>query len=220
VCNPQVNGGEGEKMNTYIANTKYAVEELIELITMEESKLIEAGLQLGALQKQHEILYQDFLRKDFDPDDHFNEHQLMNAFNKQSEVNLRIESIMKRINDLKKVIDTHAFSYQVLAGAILQIAKQGISIVNNGLTACPDGRIIGNETLKNIIWQGRNQALHYEEGRFSPQVISCFNNLEHSFGSKFSLAQNQQQNLSKEVIELLGWRKYEAFERDMKSLLG
>ncbi|PAE42774.1 hypothetical protein [Bacillus sp. 7884-1] len=207
-------------MNSYIVNTKYAVEELIDLVTIEESRLVETGLQVEVLQKQHDFLYQDFLRKDFDPDDHFNEHQLMYAFNKQAEVQLRIENIEKRIQEMKKVINTHDFSYRVLAGAILQIAKQGISLVHNGLNTCPDGRIIGNETLKNIIWQGRNQALHYEEGRFSQQVVSCFNNLEHTFGNKFSLSQNQHKNLSKDVIDSLGWCNFESFENDMISLLG
>src|SRR4051794_20405960 len=52
-------------------------------------------------------------------------------------------------------------TYAVIAGAILQIAKQGLSLSHGPLGNCPAGRGIGSQTLSTVIWQGRNQAMHY-----------------------------------------------------------
>ena len=85
------------------------------------------------------------------------------------------------------------------------------------LTKCPDGRIIGQESLKNIIWQGRNQAMHFEEGKYRKVVVKCFTKLEINFGNRFELS---DKNLAYDVLMLLGWESYTAYEKDMTLLLG
>src|SRR5262249_51212098 len=76
-------------------------------------------------------------------------------------------------------------SVQALAGAILQIAKQGIAFVHGDLAGCPAGRPIGRETLKNVIWQARNQSMHWEENAFRQPTTLCFASLQLDFGSEF-----------------------------------
>lgn len=71
--------------------------------------------------------------------------------------------LISQIERLKNLIDAKSFTISSLCGALLQISKQGISIVHRGLGSCPNGRSIGNEALKNIILQWRNQSMHYEE---------------------------------------------------------
>lgn len=106
-------------------------------------------------------------------------------------------------------------SLNIIAGSVLQISKQGISSVYGSLMNCPSGRILGGETLKNIVWQGRNQAMHFEESNYNQKVIDCFANLKLDYGSRFSLG---NKNLAYEVVRLLGWTSYNNYENDMKLL--
>jgi len=117
---------------------------------------------------------------------------------------------------MRQFIQTTGLSRSVIAGGVLQIAKQGISQVYSGLHACPNGRSLGAEPLKNVIWQARNQTTHFEEGQYSNAVRRCFRNLESQYGPRFQLA---RENLAFEVLQALGWRSYSAYERDMHTLL-
>lgn len=115
--------------------------------------------------------------------------------------------------DLELLIATRTFSTNVQSGNLLQYAKQGISIVHHGLAACPDGRFIGSQPIKNIIWQGRNQALHWEEGNFRPPVVNCFRTLAQEQDPKFGDFANR--NIANDLVELLGWRTFGDFKADM-----
>ncbi|MEC2073404.1 hypothetical protein [Alkalihalophilus marmarensis] len=198
-------------MSIYIKETKFAASNLIKLIHDEEDQLIKLRSTLTKKEKHHRFLYDDFIRKDFDPDDHFNEHQMMYAFTKQAAYyESQIKPLTLEIDELKDSISAKQESIKSLSGALLQIAKQGISIVHGTLESCPNGRVIKNESIKNIIWQGRNQSIHYEERRFRPAVIQCFENIGITLNNE---------NLAKEIIDLLNWRTYANYETDITSLL-
>lgn len=107
-------------------------------------------------------------------------------------------------------------AHSAIAGAILQIAKQGISFIYGPLGNCPIGRAVGSQHLSNVIWQGRNQSMHYEEGANKPATIACFAALEADFGPGFQLGRT---NLAAEVLRVLGWVEYEVYEADMATLL-
>jgi hypothetical protein len=83
----------------------------------------------------------------------------------------------------------------------------------------PEGRAIGSLTLRDIIWQGRNQSIHYEDERFNPPVVTCFSAPEKEHGEQFSLTKHIGQNRAKQVVHLLGWTSYEGYREDMAGLL-
>ena len=113
-------------------------------------------------------------------------------------------------------ISFHENSERILSGAILQFAKQGISIVHKNPKNCPPGRKVGSQDLRNVIWQARNHAMHYEESpKHKPEVLECFKTLELDFGPQFSLYAHPGVNLSKEVVEVLSWHGFETFREDM-----
>jgi hypothetical protein len=58
----------------------------------------------------------------------------------------------------------------VAAGAILQIAKQALSMRYGALTNGPAGREIAGTCVRDLISHGRNQAMHYEETRLEPEL--------------------------------------------------
>jgi hypothetical protein len=89
------------------------------------------------------------------------------------------------LHALRERLVTRTFAVSALAAAILQLAKQGISIVHGEPNNCPPGRTLSSQTLRNVIWQARNQVLHREEGRFSQAVQTCFDTLANHYGAPF-----------------------------------
>lgn len=143
----------------------------------------------------------------------------MNLFYRAEEARKNLSQRLKEIDqEIVRITDNiqlHSESAKILCGSILQFAKQGISTVHKSLNNCPAGRTIGKECLKNIIWQGRNHAIHFEESpNHNPAVKQCFQNLE-DFGLCFCLDNYPGENMSKEIIRLLGWAGYTTFEEDM-----
>jgi len=81
---------------------------------------------------------------------------------------------------------------------------------------CPAGRAINSETLKNVIWQGRNQSIHWDEGKFNTAVQNCFQALATNVDPKFS--QLTTRSLAFDIVQLLEWKEFADFERDILSL--
>jgi len=128
------------------------------------------------------------------------------------------DGLKLEIVELQVSIGAKQVAIQSICGALLQIAKQGISLVHGSLTNAPAGRTIGTENLKDIIWQARNQAIHYENGTFNQSVTNLFQQLMTSHGSKFSLTMHAHQSRAKQIIMLLDWRSYSQYYSDMKLL--
>ncbi|MEA5449255.1 hypothetical protein VB780_11790 [Leptolyngbya sp. CCNP1308] len=207
-------------MHQYIADTQYAVHGLIELITAEERELSQLQSQHEGISRKVEYLHQSLLDAQFNDVAPLREQAIAIDSHRASE---DLADLQKQIIELQNSISIKGASIDALCGAIFQIAKQGISTVHGGLDRCPDGRSIGKgaevEKLKNVVWQARNQSMHYEEGSFQSPVTNCFSKLEASLGSKFSLSENAGKNLAHNVIQELGWKDYLRYESDMQSLI-
>ncbi len=120
-------------------------------------------------------------------------------------------------DELAGRLQARNFSTASAAGAVLQHAKQGVSIVHGGPASCPEGRMVTtSQSLKNLIWQGRNQAIHWEEGSLSQKVVDCFDALANEHYRGF--ADVYVRSLAFDVLRLLGWRNWEAFHDDLLSL--
>lgn len=208
-------------MHQYLTDTEYAVRGLIELITAEEKQLAQLQSQYGGLSVKEKILNQDL--SDAPWNDNVTPIQEQATAIAAYKTREELADLGERIEALQNSIDAKRVSIDALCGAFLQIAKQGISTIHSGLSGCPDGRSIGTgtgvEKLKNVIWQARNQSMHYEEGNYRQDLINCFAKLEISYGNKFSLALNVGKNLAHDVIQELGWKDYLRYESDMASLI-
>ena len=114
-------------------------------------------------------------------------------------------------------LEAHKLSIAALAGSLLQYAKQGIALrYGKERKGCPDGRMIAEMPLHELIWQGRNQAIHWEEGEFRKPVERCFQQLTKSVDSVFGEYLNR--SMAYEVIRLLGWNSFDDFANDMALL--
>jgi hypothetical protein len=106
-----------------------------------------------------------------------------------------------------------------LSGAILQIAKQGISLRYGKPYNAPDGDNIGGVLIKDIIWEGRNQSIHYGNPKeVSDNVVTLFANLDTIRSDGNTWDAKSKINFAFEIVKFLGWRTYSDFEDHLKSI--
>ena len=203
-------------MLSYLEDVKLAATNQIELIWKELNAIDNLQTELNALVQQTKDGYQraQAFADSEDPDD------IMLGTGIYWETYFGTDKEAFHANDellkLKDSYDNHRFSIAAISASLLQMAKQGISIVHGGLNDCPDGRNVGSQKLKTIIWQGRNQAIHFEEGNFRQPVIDCFNILNADFDNKFG--DYTTRSMGFEVIDILSWRTFELFAKDLMSI--
>jgi len=73
--------------------------------------------------------------------------------------------------------------------------------------------------LRDIIWAGRNQAVHSDEGEYRAEVLAVFERLEKAVGPQFQVRRGDKVSRAREVVELLGWLDPAQFAQDVRSLL-
>lgn len=204
-------------MNQYIQDTCYCTTQLFKLIYDEQQVLTNLQAKEQGLSKKFSILNEAFMASQNSEDT--NDVQLQATYHKVGDTYKELTKLRQEIACIQVSLQTKEFSIQSLSGAILQVAKQGISTTYSGLSLCPPGRTIGQETLKNIIWQARNQTIHFEESTFSNAVTTCFTNLISNFGNSFNLTMNPKNKAYEVLKTVLGWTDYNKYEADMMLLL-
>ncbi len=204
------------EMHQYITETEYATRNLLDLALQEEEQLKRLGDQIAPLEAKYRVHEWDYRSSEWHDD--FSDAYVMGAFQRMAKAAAEKKEVEAEIARLQALIGTRQSAIQAICGAVLQIAKQGISIVHGGLTG-PLGRPVGRVALRDVVWQARNQAIHSEEGNFRQPIVQVFAALEADFGSDFSLTQHLQQSRAKQVLKLLEWQSYDNYARDMESLL-
>ncbi|MGW2064867.1 hypothetical protein ACWCO9_30345 [Streptomyces sp. NPDC001937] len=126
--------------------------------------------------------------------------------------------LSKEADQLGARIAARAFSATALAGALLQYGKQGLSMACGHPNSWAEGRHIGGQAISKIIRIARNQAMHWGEDKPPyPETVACFESLasvDPVFGDF------RKRNMALEVVELLDWKEFGDFERDLLSMDG
>ena len=204
-------------MHQYLQDTEYAAKNLLRLATEEELQLRGLSVRLQQTETELKVHQWDFQSSDLNED--FSDAYVMAAFGRAAQAAQQAEQLRNEVAKLQASLGAHQQATQAIAGAVLQLAKQGISLVHGGLATAPTGRAIGSLFIRDIIWQARNQSMHFEEGNFKKALTDVFAKLEAEQGPRFSLATHPQQNRAKQVVELLGWGTYAIYVQDMQALL-
>lgn len=208
--------------HNYITDVEHAARSLLDAIYYEEDQLKAHLIQLSRLEDEiRQLQYDaDFLAINPDLDDEgLGTFKHWHAY---FDVEPQRDKLLGPIEILQKRITVREFSARALSGGLLQIAKQGMSMsFGPRLEQCPnEGRAIESQSLKTVVWQARNQAMHFDEGTFrNPKIPECFVTLSADF-RQAELADVYARSLALDVIRLLGWTTFEAFSHDLTMLLG
>lgn len=205
------------KISDYLTEIRHAVETVVAEIYREQDILAKTRAELTALTAATEDGYRraEFLA--INP--HLDDEGLGTAIHWDTYFGVDKDRYYKKAKyeEIVQRVAARQFSVAALSGSLLQYGKQGISLhYGKKRTGCPDGRIVAGITLHEIIWQARNQALHWEEGSFHKPTTKCFEHLATNADTVF--AQFKNRSLAFEILGLLGWNRAEAFFADMNLL--
>ena len=185
----------------FLDHTAPAARALFHAISEEEAryKLINESLE-GA----HRLYYSDFITADLNED--FDQVNVQHKFMQAAEAKMQALLISQ--------------SVEVLCGSVFQIGRQGISLILKNKDKYSRGRGIGSQHLSNLIWHGRNQAMHWEEGvPANKYTTACFETLKNDFGPQFDIGVSPK-SMAWNLWAVVGWNSYEKFEQDMRGILG
>lgn len=203
-------------MKKYIGETQYAASSLIDLIWADYDSLEKLNEQLKTLTAEFDVKYQVFIANEFHPAANYYLAQMAKAHQGIAEPKAELE---KQISDVSESIDAKSASIAALSGALLQLAKQCISLKYGKPQNAPDGADIGGVLVKNIIFEGRNQSIHYENPKeISENVTKLFAELDAIRKDGNTWDAKSQTNFAFEVVKLLGWRTFSDFESHLLSI--
>ncbi|MGA3677864.1 hypothetical protein ACPCXF_22655 [Lysinibacillus agricola] len=202
-------------MNQYLIDTEFAIQSLFDIVTHELDQIAKLKIELEKhVDTSNRIIAEAYYVTDQDVDDletpgvYANRHGYARHLFEAYSIKAKIE----------EAYNTKDSSIRTLYGSILQIAKQGLSSVYGKTIQTAFIEPKSGESIHNIILQGRNQSLHYEEGVFRKPVNDCFMNLQQAFGSDFDIT--IEENKAKYVVlNVLGWRTYNEYLTTMQQLL-
>lgn len=201
-------------MHSYISDTEFAVSHLTAALVIDRKELAQLEAEQAVALSKEAHFDIAFMQRQMHPSANYWYGQLREAQGQRNALDSEIARIQARLLDKR-------FSLSALASALLQIGKQGISVVRRNPASCPDGRAICSVPLKWVIWTGRNQALHYEEPRMiNDETQHYLQRMGENGGSALLLNARAGESLALPVVEQLGWLSGTAYRDDMRSLLG
>lgn len=228
-------------MSEYLKSTKYAATTLIELINAEQKAIDDLRRDI----KEAKIEADDWWEKM--PQGNTLEDYIWYSEQSIYQSNLA-ENLKEKLHQKCIARGVKETSLTVLSGALLQIAKQGVSIVHSNayLPQQKCGNEIKNSSNNKIPWDkpsigtvnlkvsdlivaARNQSLHYEAGLDNSHNLKVFEALESANPRLFQKIEKtdlksnggnkEPKNFAKNVvISLLKWKSYSQFETDLLSI--
>ena len=203
-------------IDEFIESSRHAIDHLFE--ALKEYRLaLEASQQtLENVENAKQLLLDLFMYRDqWSPNaNHFYGQyveRLQDLDVKAAETKLDPET--RLANALLSVGATVA-SMSTLAGAVLQIAKQILALRHSGKPNLPSAKKIGSQPIVEVIWEGRNHAMHWDEGGPRPNVQNMLNTLS----SDLRITIDTGKNNSLSILGALDWRSTDDVVADLKSL--
>ncbi len=153
---------------------------------------------------------------------------------------------LKASLDAQRSFIAESFALATLCGGVLQIAAKAIECYPVAI-ALPDdwaelmsgkayrsarsfciGRRVHDVPIGLVIYAGRNQATHFNEGKLSDVNTEIFRRLcagnpllteKGLLDPSFDLDGSSMTNFASNITALLGWRSFAAYDKDVRELL-
>lgn len=199
-------------MKDYISQTEHATRSLVDLIAADHKALDNANRALRGATEKFDFQYQTFLSNEF--------HTAANHYHAQmARAHQATAAVDEEVKSLAASIDAKSASIAALSGALLQVAKQGLSVVYGKPQNTPRGPEVSGLLVKDIIWEGRNQSIHYENPKeISDAVVDFFRRIDGVRNDGNSWDPRSQYNYAFDIINFLGWLDWKQFEGHMLSI--
>lgn len=209
--------GTKEQAEEFIENSRPAIEHLFSALSEYRKVLERAQITVEEIESSKQLLSDLFMYRDqWSP----------NANHYYAQYMARMEELEKQKaeaqeNDTEKMekalfnIGSTVESMSGLAGAVLQIAKQALSIRHARKPNLPTARTVGTQNIVEVVWEGRNHAMHWDEGAPKERVRNMLNALVADLNITIEVGKNNCLS----ILGALEWKTPEAIISDLKALV-
>ncbi|WP_155986312.1 hypothetical protein [Thioalkalivibrio sp. ALE9] len=206
-----------EQAEEFIETSRPAIEHLFGALDEYNKVLESAQITVEEIESSKRLLSELFMYRDqWSP----------NANHHYAQYMMRMEELEKQKaaaeeEDAEKLekalfnIGSTVESMSGLAGAVLQIGKQALSIGHEGKPNLPAARTIGTQNIIEVVWEGRNHAMHWDEGAPRTRVRNMLNALAIDLNITIEVGKNNCLS----ILGALEWKKPEDVLSDLKALV-
>ena len=201
----------------FIENSRHASQHLFDALSKYNRVLEQAQTTVEEIERSKNLLSDLFMYRDqWSP----------NANHHYAQYVRRMEELEKQKaeaqeNDAQKLekalfnIGATVESMSSLAGAVLQIGKQALSIRHEGKPSLPAARTVGTQNIIEVVWEGRNHAMHWDEGAPRQRVKKVLNTLATDINITIEAGKNNCLS----ILGALEWKTSENVISDLKALV-
>jgi hypothetical protein len=191
----------------FVAESRFALEKFYEVLEVRREALNVISRQINDLMKHEQDehkWYVDWGQWEGDANHVF--AQYMRRVEQMSARRTALEGGAARDATLRKLmaeVGATESDIGISAGAVLQVAKQALSyrFGPKGNIPSQNARLIGTQTVVEVIWEGRNHAMHWEEGKPG----SSSETLLLALQADGFLTVRVGENHAVDLLEVLGW---------------
>ena len=201
----------------FIENSRHALNHLFDAIGEYYNVLVASQKDVEEIENSQKALSDLFLYRDqwsVNANYHYAQYmERMSHLNTQKQEATNDLDI--RLNNALSSIGATVDSMSSLAGSVLQIAKQVLSLRHEGKPNIPASRTIGTQSIIEVIWEGRNHAMHWDEGAPRARVQNMLNALHTDLGLTIVVGNNNCLS----ILGALGWNSTDSVIRDLNALI-
>lgn len=206
-----------EQAEEFIQNSSPAIEYLFAALSEYSQVLEKAQVTVEEIENSERILSELFMYRDqWSPNANYHYAQYIKRMEELEEQKVAAqESDAEKIEKALSNIGSTVESMSSLAGTVLQIGKQALSIRYGAKPNIPTARAIGTQNIVEVIWEGRNHAMHWDEGAPRKKVKNMLDTLAADLGITIEVGKNNCLS----VLGALGWRSSGSVISDLKRLV-
>mgnify|MGYP001130195194 CR=1 FL=1 len=160
-----------EETQRFIDESQHAIEHIYEALNLYNTILVKAQKSVEDIKDTKKKLSDLFMYRDqWSPDANHLYALYMSRLESLTKREKRIhgKGFEERLSTELANINSSVASMSSLAGTILQLAKQVLSVRFEGPLTIPSARKIGSQSIVDIIWEGRNHSMHLLEAEPRP----------------------------------------------------
>ncbi len=201
----------------FIENSRHALDHLFSAIDEYNKVLTEAQKDVEDMDHSKKMLSDLFIYRDqWSPNANHNYAQYMQRMQHlEQKQQLAQQDFATRLESALANIGATVESMSSLAGAVLQIAKQTLSLRHAGKPTIPAARQVGNQSIVDVIWEGRNHSMHWDEGAPRARVKVMFDSLSTDLGITIKAGNNNCLS----ILGTLGWSSTDAVINELNKLI-
>ena len=209
--------GTKEQAQEFIENSRPAIEHLFSALGDYYNVLKRAQTTAEEIEGSKQLLSDLFMYRDqWSPDANHHYAQYIKRLEELEKQNAETKANdTERLEEALFNIGATVESMSILAGTVLQIAKQALSIRYGGKPDLPTARTIGTQSIVEVVWEGRNHAMHWDEGAPREHVRAMLNSLADDLNITIEVGKNNCLS----ILGALQWKTPEAVISDLKALV-